>query len=362
MPPFEAPRPPFRSSQLRTWFDNVEPRMQNHLWGDYWKRFNTMTIPILGESDYFNAAIEVAKLAKGRKAECRKAEFERMFEERIKKQREKVLSFMAKAAHQTIYSRIFPCEDAQDIVSQVCLTGSLLDFLRLLNGNAFVWEADAAENVQLDGATSNLSEEAQSPVNQKIQDPYDEPTQMPDDDFYLESMERQIREEQSASATYYIGTYTYARCATPQSHATIFRQATRPKRDRFDNDVPGDLKSITHTSMEQTTDGSVTHQKSSLDNTGYDRVYKRRKLERPCALEPTSTNPSSELAANKGTIKKRSRDDDCDDEHRHKYEKFAVKKHILKINCSSRQKKKPSSKISRSPKQSTRSARRKEPF
>ncbi|KAL7783816.1 hypothetical protein V8C37DRAFT_413633 [Trichoderma ceciliae] len=213
MPPFESPSPPFH----------------------YWKRFNTIQIPILGESDYFNTAIKIAKTAKGRKVD-----FERIFEERNKKQQEKLLSFITKATNQTIYNeKIFPCKDAQDIVSQVCLTGCLLDFLLLLKGNAFGWEADVAEDLQLDSATSNLSEETNSPINQAIQDPYskempgpldpyyhDEPgseTQCPDDDYnYKTPIERQIREGQSANATYYISTFTHTRCTTPISNSITY--------------------------------------------------------------------------------------------------------------------------------------------
>ncbi|KAL7895269.1 hypothetical protein HDV63DRAFT_391383 [Trichoderma sp. SZMC 28014] len=223
MPPFETPSPPFRSSQLRTWFEHVEPQMQlpELLWGDYWKRFNTIQIPIFGESDYFNNAIRVAKLAGGRKAD-----FERIFEEENKQQREKLLSLLARAANQTIYNEeIFPCKDARERVFDVCQTGYFINFVRLLKGNAFGWEADIAEDAQLNGATGNLGEETQA-VADHIQDrleennPHDE-TQWPDDDYSYETpIERQTRLQHSANATYYIGTYTYARCTTPPSNST----------------------------------------------------------------------------------------------------------------------------------------------
>lgn len=202
--------------------------MQNHLWGDYWTRFNTIQIPILGESDYFNTAVKIAKRAKGRKAE-----FERIFEERNKKQKEKLLSFMAKAANQTIYNKeIFPCKDAREIVSRICLTGCLLDFLLLLNGNAFGWEADIAGDVHLDGDTeSPVDQETQGPYEEELHGPldpcgHDEPgteTQWLEDNYYSETpMERQMREEESANATYYIGAFTYTRCTTHSSVGTTF--------------------------------------------------------------------------------------------------------------------------------------------
>lgn len=81
-----------------------------------------------------------------------------------------------------------------------------------------------AENAQLGGATSNFSEETQTsadqlpdPCNKK--NPYDQ-TQWPDNDYCYETpMERQNGEEQSANATYYIGTYTYTRCTTAISNS-----------------------------------------------------------------------------------------------------------------------------------------------
>ncbi|KAL7786308.1 hypothetical protein V8C37DRAFT_419584 [Trichoderma ceciliae] len=111
-----------------------------------------------------------------------------------------------------------------------------MDLLWLLQGVAHGWEVDATD-VQSDEATSNLGEETQSPINQKIQDPYDKmmqadpyyddqpgsETQWDDADYYYETpMERQMREEQSANATYLIGTYTYTRCTTPISNGTTY--------------------------------------------------------------------------------------------------------------------------------------------
>ncbi|KKO97189.1 hypothetical protein THAR02_10706 [Trichoderma harzianum] len=350
MRPFETPRPSFCPSQLRAWFDSVEDQMQDDLEGDYWTRFNTIQIPILGESDYFNTAIKIAKRAKGRKAE-----FERIFEERNKKQKEKLLSFMSKAANQTKYDEIFPCNDAREIVSQVCLTGCLLDFLLLLNGNAFGWEADMAGDMHLDGDTeSPVDQELYAPNDEELHcslDPcgHDDPgteTQWLEDDFYNETpMERQMRKEDSANATYYIGTFTYTRCATNSSVGTTVgpinptidslvsekktqRKHGKRKRDQLDDVADSDYhrerksstpSSTSHAAIEQRIDTSATGENSTLDNNS---VYKRRKLESPFILEPASINSSSQLAAGKGAVKKRSRYHDCNDhDHRQKRQK-----------------------------------------
>lgn len=309
--------------------------MRNLLWGDYWQRFNTIQIPIRGESDYFDNAIEVAKLAQGKKAE-----FERIFEKRNAKRREELSSLLTSAAYQTIYNdKVFPCKDARDTVSDVCLTGCLWDFLRLLKGNAFGWEADAAEDAQLNGATSNISEETQTsadqlpdPCNKELYNAYDQ-TQWPDDDYFYETpIERQDREEQSANATYYIGTFTFTQCTTAVSNgidvlaadkSVLERKAPsthrKRKRNRCDDDASDArnhhrgissiaTSSIPHTSIENPTDRSATDDTSALDG-----VYKRRKIEAP----------SAQLGADEGTYKKRLRlDDDNDYEHSNKRQKL----------------------------------------
>ncbi|KAL7904562.1 hypothetical protein GGI35DRAFT_462682 [Trichoderma velutinum] len=220
MPPFESPKGPFRSSQLHAWSDNVEPRMHDLLWRDYWQRFNTVQIPILGENDYFNNAMEVAKLAKGQKDE-----FERIFEERNKKRQKLVLSQMFTAGMQTRDKNdVFSCKDARDTVSKVCQTGCLLDFLRLLIGTAHGWEADAVEDSQLGSPTSNLSEETQAVADQ-IQSSNNEEihneTLWLGDGCYEAPMDRQTRKKlRRRSINYYLGTFAHAQWTSSISDDT----------------------------------------------------------------------------------------------------------------------------------------------
>ncbi|KAL7786272.1 hypothetical protein V8C37DRAFT_392443 [Trichoderma ceciliae] len=386
MPPFDTPGPPFRLSQLRAWSDNVEPQMRNLLWGHYWQQFNTIQIPLLAQSDYFNNAIEVAKLAKGQKAE-----FERIFKKRNEQQREELLSQMTKAGLQTIYNdEIFPCKDARDTVSKVCSTGCLLDFLQLLIGTAHGWEADAAEDSQSESATGNLNEEILDTDNNFE-------TQWPDDDYYYRTpIERQIREEESVKAAYYIGTFTTYTPNMPASDIPVLEKENKEKiasiirknrkRSRSDDnnsEARGhnqELKntapsSIAQTSIQHAIDKSVGDDIPTLDSdNNYGHVYKRRKLDSPPALEPI--NPSSQLPAGKAICRKRSAYNDYDNyDHRHKRrklessgactpchtsaaqeladEKIAAKKKSRPKDkshrCDNRKKKKASLKISRYP-------------
>ncbi|KAL7929145.1 hypothetical protein V8C35DRAFT_316365 [Trichoderma chlorosporum] len=381
MPAFQTLKPYFSQSQLRDWYDNVDADMPNHP-GKYWERFNTIRIPILDEDDFLKTAIEIAKRAKGSKAE-----FERLFKERNAKQKQKLIQFMSKTIYQTIYhNEIFPCKDAKDTVYRVGLTGCLLDFLLLLNGIAFGWEADMSGDVHSDSDTESLVDRGS--LDPCANDEAGIETQWNEDDFYYETpMERQKAAEETWSAAYYMGTSTYTRCTTPPPAGPTFgpndpaidplvsEKKTRGeqgkrKRDHLDDDVSDTCgrhrkrrnimpTSIPHATIEQATDRSATGENSTLGN---DNVSKRRKLKSPPILEQTSINSSSQLAADKGAVKKRSRHHDCDDqEHRQKRqrtsqtsssiqqltdEKVAVKKSRPKDKisrgCSSQKRKKSS--------------------
>ncbi|KAK4071759.1 uncharacterized protein Triagg1_5997 [Trichoderma aggressivum f. europaeum] len=213
MPPFERPKAPFRSSQLRAWSDNVEPRMHDLLWGDYWQRFNTIQIPIFGPDVYFDDALNIAKEAKGQKEV-----FERKFEE-LNKRRQKLACEMLTAAMRAIDEEYtYLCKNARDTVSDLCQTGCFLDFLRLLIGTSHGWEPDAAEDSQSNGTTGDLSEETQASADQ-LQDSSDEETHDEPpwlgDDYYEAAMDRRTREELWArSFGGDMGTFAYAGCTS----------------------------------------------------------------------------------------------------------------------------------------------------
>ena len=114
------------------------------LWGSYWERFNTIQIPIFGETDYFNYALEIAKLADGSEEE-----FKRIYAQRNKERMGYFLELLDKAFDRGLWhDEDFPCEDAADKVVAVCRTGSLEDFAQLLKGIAFGWEADTIHDIE----------------------------------------------------------------------------------------------------------------------------------------------------------------------------------------------------------------------
>ncbi|KAL7785846.1 hypothetical protein V8C37DRAFT_313729 [Trichoderma ceciliae] len=149
MPPFKAPSPFYRWSLLCEWRKHVGPEMQSPelLWGDYWERFNTVKIPILEEYEFFDAALEIAKLSDG------KEDFERLFEERNKKRKEEVLKFMHKTWTDTMFDPKVSerqCEDALSRVQYACVSGCLEDFLQVVKGIAYGWEAEVVDDEQSD--------------------------------------------------------------------------------------------------------------------------------------------------------------------------------------------------------------------
>ncbi|KAL7820139.1 hypothetical protein V8C44DRAFT_346842 [Trichoderma aethiopicum] len=151
MPPFDNAPSFYKVSTLSRWYNDAVPELHDPelLWDVYWKRFNTMPIPILPYNEYFEKALEIAKVAKD------KEEFERIFEERNAQAWKELQGFMLDASYQTVYNKdIFPCEDALRKVKAVARSGYLMDFIQLLKGSAFGWEADEVRDARIDNVPS----------------------------------------------------------------------------------------------------------------------------------------------------------------------------------------------------------------
>ncbi|KAK1256365.1 hypothetical protein MKX07_008624 [Trichoderma sp. CBMAI-0711] len=155
--PFEKPGEPYRMSHIRKW-EKYGVGDVDLLWGPYWERFNTVQMPIFGETDYFNYALEIAKLAKGSEKE-----FERIYTQRNKERLGEFLELLEKADDRAFWKHEeFPCEDAADKICAVCKTAALEDFARLLRGITFGWEADTVHDTQPDNHLSESEEDAHS--------------------------------------------------------------------------------------------------------------------------------------------------------------------------------------------------------
>ncbi|KAL6881408.1 hypothetical protein J3F83DRAFT_54939 [Trichoderma novae-zelandiae] len=154
--PFETPGRPYRLSHIHAWNKvGLSIGTPDHLWGPLWRRFNTIQIPIFGEVDYFNHAMEIAKLANGNAEE-----FERIYTQRNKERMGELLDLLMDAAQNVHRSKkTFPCQDAREKILAVCRTGSLEDFARLLKGVTFGWEADTTQDAPSDDSPEGSNEE-----------------------------------------------------------------------------------------------------------------------------------------------------------------------------------------------------------
>ncbi|KAL7813739.1 hypothetical protein V8C26DRAFT_155097 [Trichoderma gracile] len=238
IPPIRAFEPPewFRNSQARRWYQTTdEMRSDELLWRTYWKRFNTVEIPILPQDEYFETALSISKLAGGRRDD-----FERIFEERKKEWWEGAKRQVAETlSHADSHREAFPCDDAQEKMIRACGTGCLTHFLDILKGDTFGYEADVVRDESLDNVPSNLERETEKAEYEQawkdaawdpvMNDMSPEEVQAlkhemyvtrsqtmdydPDVCFYKEPSVKDWREPLMADNVFYIGSYTveYAR-------------------------------------------------------------------------------------------------------------------------------------------------------
>ncbi|KAL7929009.1 hypothetical protein V8C35DRAFT_316755 [Trichoderma chlorosporum] len=316
MPPFKIPSRPYYISKKFQWERNNAPDLRDPdiLWNDYWRRFNTIQLPILKEEDFLKRAVAIAKVAKNRE------EFETLFEKRNIQQRERLMDFMLTAGLKTMFhEEIFPCEEAHHVAFNICQTGCFVYFMKLLQGSVLGWEADMASddlNEDIDGisdqATHNSTEESRdvcdnNPYNKDL---YGTQRYFDEDLTYETDIERQVREEQEANSTFYIGTVWFTPVpatadASKQSAALPEAQNTPKKRVRFDDD---------DTTTEPATD-DMSKQSAAPLAEAQDRPRKRVRLSEGDATIPTDDTPKQSAASQteaQNASKKRARSDDDD--------------------------------------------------
>ncbi|PTB69985.1 hypothetical protein BBK36DRAFT_1189160 [Trichoderma citrinoviride] len=177
--PFEPPYF-FRISQCQKWGAAVTDEMRGDelLWRTYWKRFNTVEIPILPQDEFFDTALSIAKLAGGRRAE-----FERIFEEKNKQRWGEVKRQLGKTEYHAKH---------------------------ILKGNTYGYEADVVREEPPDKAPNSL-DEMQTPNEEYFDEDGLPRSQMfnydPDICFYEEPSTKDWREPLMADNVFYIGSY-----------------------------------------------------------------------------------------------------------------------------------------------------------
>ncbi|KAL6873053.1 hypothetical protein J3F83DRAFT_731892 [Trichoderma novae-zelandiae] len=340
MPPFKAPLPPHCKKHLYEWHESVPPEMQSSdlLLGDYWERFNTIRIPILGQYRYLDKAVKIAKLSKN------KADFERMFREKNMQLEKEILQLMRKTANQTIYNNVFPCQDASNKAFAASTSGAFMDFVHILTGIAFGWEADAADEAQSDDSFNRQSSSCNKCGSTQLlscttckwnMDTCDNCgpqldrcnhclTQVCDMHFRYQTPERNQPElEQSATAVDLLDSVTHERCITPASDdtAVIPQSELSAYREGFGG------QSVEHVSGQRArfSDGpTISNQCTSRkrprcpdDGDDDGRPHKRQNIKSPSIMRPTRISDQC-------TSRKRPRchDDSDDDGRPHKRQRL----------------------------------------
>ncbi|KAL7938694.1 hypothetical protein V8C35DRAFT_288896 [Trichoderma chlorosporum] len=134
---FEAPYPGGEKKRNSQWYHAAprDIRSPDHLWKEYWQRFNTFRIPIFDEEEYFSTAVMIAKDSKNKK------DFERKFDE-INNKRFRELNILLGSMHKDI-SDNFPSRIPRMATSDARAFTCIEHFVRLLAGYILDRKADA---------------------------------------------------------------------------------------------------------------------------------------------------------------------------------------------------------------------------
>lgn len=144
--------PAFESSDLAAgkrliWESGVKnlSHAQVDIYGDYWERFNTMRVPILGEDRFLEIALELEHVAKDLE------DLERLLTARQEQWEKEAKQWLSGIARKSWHGgESFQCEDASDAAYRASMTGSLQHLLELLNGVVHGWEPDEVQDETLD--------------------------------------------------------------------------------------------------------------------------------------------------------------------------------------------------------------------
>lgn len=143
--------PAFESSDLADgkrviWESGVKNLSHSHIniYGDYWERFNTMRVPILGEDRFLEIALELEHVAKDQE------DLERLLAKRKEQWEKEAKQWLGRMARRSRSGgEGFQCKDASDAAWRASTTGSLQHFLELLNGVIHGWQPDEVQDETL---------------------------------------------------------------------------------------------------------------------------------------------------------------------------------------------------------------------
>ncbi|AEO63026.1 uncharacterized protein THITE_162666 [Thermothielavioides terrestris NRRL 8126] len=142
--PFEPPKITDKKNAI--WIEIAKPgfRDPRYLWSDYWRRFNTITIPLLDEDAYFADALTAAKEAQSRQ------HLEELLAKRFEARRKELEQTVRDIFYASFSPRTpFPSEAARTAASKVGTTGSLDSFIQSVCGVVWGWGERSNEHEAL---------------------------------------------------------------------------------------------------------------------------------------------------------------------------------------------------------------------
>ncbi|KAK1470235.1 hypothetical protein CTAM01_16899 [Colletotrichum tamarilloi] len=142
MPAFQPPKMTYEKN--KAWRRIAKPDFHDPkmIWGDYWRRFNTIAVPLLDEDAYFADIIAAAKHAENR------GHLEELLAAKHEERRRDLDNFIRDIALSSITSRKhFLSTNTRDAALKIGQTGSMDSFIQFVCGVIFGWSM--AEDKQL---------------------------------------------------------------------------------------------------------------------------------------------------------------------------------------------------------------------
>ncbi|KAL7962991.1 hypothetical protein V8C34DRAFT_300920 [Trichoderma compactum] len=319
MPLFKAPSVVMQKTRNSAWNEKTSGKPlgdARKLWGDYWLRFNTMQIPMLGEDEYFKTAAAIAEVA------ADEEEFGKLFVERSKQRQKELSTLVAKIGTTIVFNDdIFPCEAAENTALNICRTGCFEYFVSLLKGNVLGWEADKAGDDMPNNTIAHFVEETKKPNNEEAQKPDNKEAQKQDG----EEMQDSIDDEGSIdyeNSTHYVGSFSplSPSCETQYYDEYDYYYAMDDMEDLQEPDRSR-RGSREEKGYRETRAGDIQEISSSDEDDMSHRERGRRLLKSSAghiSATTASPNSSSKKQTTRGNSRKRVRFHDDDDDCEHK--------------------------------------------
>ncbi|KAL7925189.1 hypothetical protein ACQKWADRAFT_285311 [Trichoderma austrokoningii] len=348
---FDAPDPTYEREANAQWYKTAphDMRSPDHLWGEYWQRFNTFRIPLFDRDEYFKMAMAIAKVSKS------KEDFERRFEE-SNKRREKELRSMLK--------RIFwDLEDTEPTLasygatSEVTKLSCLEHLVRLING--FIFDRKAAiesakiviekqdtteESLLQEKGQIVIEDETETLIRGMSRSPSTDPayeygiTQSPDEsnyDWAYESNKEQraAQERYKESETFFRTDFESLMPASDDAAShTLNSDDDTPSMQQVPSLISGGSRDLEEGNSSKSSSMNSAKKRVRFDNDEDisnvgTHEPKRRKIENTLAHADTSpisptTRASSIQATNANASRKRSRSDEDEEDNGYKRQKI----------------------------------------